>query len=92
MVLQFGDVGDIYLPTERETGRSRGFAFVRFYDKRDAEVRVAGVETAGTALLLQLAAEPPAVSFYHLTSDGTGVKDFLSQSHSFGSPSPCCNS
>merc|ERR1711973_746441 len=32
-----GDVGDIYLPTERGTGRSRGFAFVRFYDRRDAE-------------------------------------------------------
>ena len=35
---KFGDVGDIYMPTERGTGRSRGFAFVRFYDKRDAEV------------------------------------------------------
>jgi len=35
---KFGDVGDIYLPTERGTGRSRGFAFVRFYDKHDAEV------------------------------------------------------
>ena len=34
---KFGDVGDIYMPTERGTGRSRGFAFVRFYDKRDAE-------------------------------------------------------
>jgi len=34
---KFGDVGDIYLPTERGTGRSRGFAFVRFYDKHDAE-------------------------------------------------------
>merc|ERR1712012_255735 len=33
----FGDVGDIYLPTERGTGRSRGFAFVRYYDKRDAQ-------------------------------------------------------
>merc|ERR1712107_356213 len=34
---KYGDVGDIYLPTERGTGRSRGFAFVRYYDKRDAE-------------------------------------------------------
>jgi len=34
---KFGDVGDVFLPTERETGRSRGFAFVRYYDKRDAE-------------------------------------------------------
>jgi len=35
---KFGEVGDIYLPTERGTGRSRGFAFVRYWDKRDAEV------------------------------------------------------
>jgi len=34
---KYGDVGDVFLPTERETGRSRGFAFVRYYDKRDAE-------------------------------------------------------
>ena len=26
---KFGDVGDIYFPLERDTGRSRGFAFVR---------------------------------------------------------------
>merc|ERR1719204_1322926 len=34
---KYGDVGDIYLPIERGSGRSRGFAFVRYYDKRDAE-------------------------------------------------------
>ena len=25
---------------ERDSGRSRGFAFVRFFDKHDAEVRI----------------------------------------------------
>ncbi|XP_021931960.1 serine/arginine-rich splicing factor 2 isoform X2 [Zootermopsis nevadensis] len=34
---KFGSVGDIYIPKDRFSRESRGFAFVRFYDKRDAE-------------------------------------------------------
>lgn len=34
---KFGRVGDIYIPRDRNTHESRGFAFVRFYDERSAE-------------------------------------------------------
>ena len=35
---KYGEVGDVFIPSDRETGRTRGFAFVRFYEKKDAEV------------------------------------------------------
>ena len=34
---KYGDVGDVYIPRDPFSRESRGFAFVRFYDKRDAE-------------------------------------------------------
>lgn len=34
---RYGDVGDIYIPRDRNSSESRGFAFVRFYEERDAE-------------------------------------------------------
>ncbi|XP_068084545.1 serine/arginine-rich splicing factor 2 isoform X2 [Anabrus simplex] len=34
---KFGSLGDVYIPKDRFSRESRGFAFVRFYDKRDAE-------------------------------------------------------
>lgn len=34
---KYGDVGDIYIPRDRKHNQSRGFAFVRFWEKRDAE-------------------------------------------------------
>lgn len=36
---RFGDIGDIYIPRDHATRQSRGFAFVRFYNKHDAEAR-----------------------------------------------------
>ena len=34
---QFGEIDDIYLPTDKETGKPRGFCFVTFKDPRDAQ-------------------------------------------------------
>ena len=34
---KYGDVGDVYIPRDRFSRESRGFAFVRFFDRRDAE-------------------------------------------------------
>ena len=34
---KYGEVGDIYIPRDRDTHESRGFAFVRFYEERDAD-------------------------------------------------------
>merc|ERR1712106_1264538 len=33
---RYGEIGDCYVPRDRNTGDSRGFGFVRFFDKRDA--------------------------------------------------------
>jgi len=34
---KYGRVGDVYIPRDPRTRESRGFAFVRFYSKHDAE-------------------------------------------------------
>lgn len=34
---KFGELGDVYIPRDRYKQESRGFAFVRFHEKRDAE-------------------------------------------------------
>ena len=34
---KFGEIEDIYLPADRETGKLRGFCFVTFKDPRDAK-------------------------------------------------------
>merc|ERR1711972_608061 len=51
---KYGEIGDIFLPKDRDTGRTRGFGFVRFVKKDDREycldqckdgVKVAGAQT-----------------------------------------------
>lgn len=37
MMEKHGEVRDVYIPLDHHTGRSRGFAFVEFFDARDAK-------------------------------------------------------
>jgi RNA recognition motif-containing protein len=41
---EFGEVGDVYIPRNFGTQDPRGFAFVRFLDKRDAEDAQRGLD------------------------------------------------
>ena len=71
MFEKYGDVGDIYIPRDRFTKDSRGFAFVRFFDRRDADDamdRMDGYVLDGREMRVQLArygrpAEPPHVRY-----------------------------
>lgn len=55
---KYGDVGDVYIPRDRFTRESRGFAFVRYYDKRDGEDAMDAMDGAimdGRELRVQMA-------------------------------------
>ncbi|CAB3411218.1 unnamed protein product [Caenorhabditis bovis] len=34
---RYGDIGDVHIPRDKYTKQSRGFGFVRFFERRDAE-------------------------------------------------------
>ena len=60
LMSEVGSVEDIYLPTDRATGRPRGFAFVEFADPAAAAAaieRFDGHELGGRALRVNLAEE-----------------------------------
>ncbi len=59
---QVGPIRDIFLPTERGSGRPRGFAFVEFESEVDATraiERFNGYELAGRALRVNEAEDRP---------------------------------
>ena len=39
----FGEITRVHIPTDRDTGRARGFAFVEMANDDDAEKAIAGV-------------------------------------------------
>ncbi len=59
---QAGQLRDVFLPTDRETNRPRGFAFVEFENDEDATQaieRFNGHELSGRALRVNAAEERP---------------------------------
>ena len=55
---KYGEVGDVYIPRDRFSRESRGFAFVRFHHNRDAEDALDSMDGAlvdGRELRVQLA-------------------------------------
>ena len=59
---QVGEVKDVFLPTERETGRMRGFAFVEYANEDDAQQaieRFNGHELGGRPLRVNAAEDRP---------------------------------
>jgi len=43
---EFGSVTDVFLPTDRDTGRQRGFGFVTFASRSDAQFAISKMEGA----------------------------------------------
>merc|ERR1711872_636615 len=43
---RYGKVGDVYIPRDRFSKESRGFAFVRFYDRRDCDDAMSSMDGA----------------------------------------------
>ncbi|EPQ09617.1 Serine/arginine-rich splicing factor 2 [Myotis brandtii] len=41
---KYGEIGDVYIPRDRFTKKRRGFAFVRFLNKRHAEDAIAALD------------------------------------------------
>ena len=59
---QIGAIKDVFFPTDRESGRPRGFAFVEFQSEEDAQKAIAkfnGYELSGRALRVNPAEDRP---------------------------------
>ena len=59
---EVGEIRDVFLPTDRETGRPRGFAFVEFANDEDAAKAIEkfnGYQLGGRALRVNAAEDRP---------------------------------
>lgn len=72
---QAGQIEDVFFPTDRDTGRSRGFAFVTFSndaEAADAIARFNGQELDGRPLRVNEAEDRPQRSSGGFTGGGGG--------------------
>ncbi|KAH7489123.1 Serine/arginine-rich splicing factor 2 [Phytophthora ramorum] len=72
---KFGEIGDVYIPRARGSNESRGFAFVRFVEKRDAEDAIEameGQEFQGRDLRVQFAKQRRPDNPREFYSGGSG--------------------
>jgi len=59
---KFGQISDVFMPKDKETGQKRGFAFVTFVDTRDAQDAIRemdGKELDGRSLRVNKPQEGP---------------------------------
>ncbi|KAJ8246418.1 hypothetical protein GJAV_G00267520 [Gymnothorax javanicus] len=89
---KYGRVGDVYIPRDRYSKESRGFAFVRFYDKRDAEDAMDAMDGAvldGRELRVQMAryGRPPDAHYSRRAGPPRRYGSYGRRSRSY-SPSP----
>lgn len=98
---RFGELGDIYVPRYPDTFASRGFAFVRYYRKRDAEEamhKMHGEMLDGRVLSIQMAryARPSPSKMIGSDRDGSSTshrngtsryKSYQSRSFRYGGSS-----
>jgi RNA recognition motif-containing protein len=78
---QVGTIRDVFLPTDRETGRPRGFAFVEFENDEDAVKAIEkfnGYQLGGRALRVNAAEDRPR------GSGGGGGRGFGGGGRGFG--------
>ncbi|XP_066349792.1 serine/arginine-rich splicing factor SC35-like isoform X3 [Miscanthus floridulus] len=65
---RYGEVVDIYIPRDRRTGDSRGFAFVRYNYEDEAQDAIDGLDGmrfGGRALMVQFAKYGPNAEKIH---------------------------
>ncbi|MDH3746479.1 MAG: RNA-binding protein, partial [Acidobacteriota bacterium] len=85
-----GEIRDVYMPTDRDTGRPRGFAFVEFSTQEEAAQAIEKLndfELGGRRLRVNEAEERRPQRRPPQSSGGGGGNDFGPDRHGGGPPS-----